>query len=509
MFNNELFQRLEDLIPLHFSETNAKKKQICKIEIDSLINQISNNDQNFDFKVYFSNVFHEKGGFDVVIANPPYVRQEKIKDQKQALQKRGYEVYNSTSNLYTYFYERSHHILKPNGFSCFISSNKWMRAKYGEKLRKFFKDKTTLKQIIDFKGYQVFEATVDTDILLFQKTEPSGNIVHILNIQQDFTPSTDITNYFNSHKLKMKQSELDSNCFTFADETILDLKKKIEEKGIPLKNWDVRICFGIKTGFNEAFIIDTETKERLCREDPKSVEILKPILRGRDIYRYGYKWAGLWLIKIESRWTNQNRSKKAPEVFFKESYPAVYIHLKTFGNTKGKGKGLFNRDDQGDYWWELRDCAYYPEFEKEKIVWQEIVEHSCFTWDINKFYGLAKVFIMTGKESNKYLLTILNSKLGDFSMKKYYSPFLGTKASEFKKEWVQKMPIPKISMVNQKPFIEFVDQILAITKTEDYLENPTKQAKVKEYERQIDQMVYELYGLTEEEIKIVEGSVGR
>lgn len=456
----------------------------------------------FAWKLYFAEVF-EKGGFDVVIANPPYIRQEKIKDQKPFLQK--YEVYNSTSDLYTYFYEKSYQILKQRGFSCFISSNKWMRVKYGEKLRRFFKEKTSLKQIIDFNGYQVFDATVDTDILLFQKTKPSENIVHILNIQPDFTPSTDIADYFNSHKLEMRQSELDINCFTFADETIMNLKAKIERIGKPLKDWDIRICFGIKTGFNEAFIIDTATKEKLCKEDPKSIEILKPILRGRDIQRYSYKWAGLWLIKIESGWTNQNRNKKVPEVFFKESYPAVYKYLKTFGNTKGKGKGLYNRDDQGDYWWELRDCDYYDEFEKEKIVWQEIVREPSFAYDTKNFYCEATTFLMTGKNL-KYLIGILNSKPATFFFKQFYAGGgLGESGYRYKKVFLERLPIPKISELGQKPFIDLVDKIIAITKGDDYLENLTKQAKVREYENEINQLIYKLYGLTPEEIKIVEG----
>jgi hypothetical protein len=503
LFNANLFNKLEELKPLYFNETNASKKKEYKNQIDDLISQITNGRKDFDFEVYFSEVFHEKKGFDVVIANPPYVRQEKIKDQKQALQKQGYEVYNSTSDLYTYFYERSHQILKPNGFSCFISSNKWMRAKYGEKLRRLFKEKTALKQIIDFNGYQVFDATVDTDILLFQKTKPSGNIVNILNIQQDFTPSTDIANYFNSHKLEMKQSDFDSNCFTFGDETILNLKKKIEEKGIPLKNWDVKIYRGIITGFNEAFIIDVQTKEHLCKEDPKSAEIIKPILRGRDIYRYGYKWAGLWVIKIESRWTNQNRSKKAPEVFFRESYPAVHRHLKIFGNTKGKGKGLYNRDDQGDYWWELRDCDYYPEFEKEKIAYSDIANRLLFVYEGQKIYTNNTVyFLNTG---NKYLLAALNSIVTDFYYRQISSQ-LGNAALRAFTIYVEQLPIPKISESDQKPFVEIVNKILALTKSDGYLENSSKQAKVKEYEHQINQMVYKLYGLTKEEIKIVEGS---
>ncbi|GAH45104.1 unnamed protein product, partial [marine sediment metagenome] len=261
------------------------------------------------------------------------------------------------------------------------------------------------------------------------------------------------------HKLEMKQSDFDSNCFTLGDETTLNLKKRIEQRGIPLKNWDVKIYRGIITGFNEAFIIDTEIKEKLCKEDPKSAEIIKPILRGRDIYRYGYKWAGLWLLKIESRWTNQNRSKKAPEVFFKESYPAVYRHLKTFGNTKGKGKGLYNRDDQGDYWWELRDCNYYPEFEKEKIMYSDIADRLLFVYEGQKIYTNNTVyFLNTG---NKYLLAALNSMVIDFYYRQISSQ-LGNAALRAFTIYVEQLPIPKISESEQKPFIEIVDRILSL-----------------------------------------------
>ena len=443
----------------------------------------------FLWNLYFSEILHNKGGFDVVIANPPYVRQEKIKDQKPALQKQNYEVYNSTSDLYTYFYERSYHILKPNGFSCFISSNKWMRAKYGEKLRRFFKEKTTLKQIIDFNGYQVFDATVDTDILLFQKTKLSENIVNILYIQRDFTPSTDITNYFNSHKLEMKQSDFDSNCFTFGDETVMNLKKKIEEKGIPLKNWDVNIYRGITTGLNEVFIIDENTKNELAKRDKKSLEILKPILRGKDVNQWFYEFKGFYLIY----------SYTGIEII---KYEAIYDYLKQY---KSQLEQVWEAKYGKKKWYELRGCDYYDEFEKEKIVWREIAKHSSFTWDSKNYFGLAKVFIMIGRECSKYLVAILNSSLGNYAIKKYYAPFLGIKVSEFKKEWVQKMPIPKISESEQKPFIELVDKILAITIYKDYQNNKLKQDKITELEKQIDQMVYKLYDLTPDEIKIVEG----
>jgi len=486
--NWQLFDKLEKLKPLYFNETNMRKKQEYRKQINELISQITNGHKDFDFEVYFSEVFHEKKGFDVVIANPPYVRQEKIKDQKQALQKQEYEVYNSTSDLYTYFYERSHHILKPNGFSCFISSNKWMRAKYGEKLRRFFKGKTTLKQIIDFNGYQVFDATVDTDILLFQKARPSENIVNILNIQPDFTPSTDITNYFNSHKLEMKQSDFDTNCFTFGDETILNLKKKIEEKGIPLKNWDVKIYRGVTTGLNEVFVIDERTKNELVKKDKNSLEILKPILRGRDINKWYYEFKGFYLIYS---YTGIDIKK----------YEAIYEYLKQY---KSQLEQVWEAKYNKKKWYELRGCDYYSEFEKEKIVWQLIVQGPSFVYDTKKFYYLDTGFIMIGKNL-KYIIALLNSKPVFLFFRRFYAGnILGEKGFKYSKVYLEQLPILKIPESDQKLFIDLVDKILAITKDNDYLNNSTKQANVKEYENQIDQMVYKLYGLTEEEKRIVE-----
>jgi len=479
---------------------DADRKKIFKLEqkiqeIEKL--KLPSPSEHFEWHINFVEVFDEKNGFDVVIANPPYVRQEKIRDQKPLLQKQGYEIYNSTSDLYTYFYERSYHILKPEGFSCFISSNKWMRAKYGKKLRKFFKGKTTLKQIIDFNGYQVFEATVDTDILLFQKTKPSGNIVNILNIQPGFTPATDITTYFNFHKLEMKQSDSDSNCFTFADETIMNLKKKIEEKGIPLKNWDVKICFGIKTAFSEAFIVTTEKRDEIlanCKteeERKRTEQIIKPILRGRDIYRYSYKWAGLWLINSH----NGLRSRGIERINVAKDYPVIYKHLQQYQ------ENLEIRQDKGDHWTNLRNCAYLDEFEKEKILYQEISYESSFSWDNNKMFVNQSCYIISN--ANKYVLSLLNSKLiNDYF--RLISQTLGTGAFRWIKQYVEQIPIPKISSTEQKPFIELVDCIITITKDKDYLENPQKQAKVNEYEHQIDQMVYKLYNLTQEEIETVE-----
>jgi type II restriction/modification system DNA methylase subunit YeeA len=493
-------------------------------------------------------MFGLKDGFDIVIANPPYVRQERIKEQKSYLESQGYEVFNGTADLYTYFYEKGYNLLKNNGILVFISSNKWMRAKYGECLRKFIKERTKISEVIDFGGQKVFDATVDTNILIFKALKQQNsnlkkdnksqemiykeNTFNGISVKEDFNIGTGIYDYVRNNSIQLKQDEIDSRTFLIADGGTLSLKAKIEKIGKPLKDWGVRICFGIKTGFNEAFIIDTATRNEIlsnCKteeERKRTEEIIKPILRGRDIGRYYYKWADLWIIKIESGWTNkkiidapplsfpnasignpEDKTKALALKMFQETYPAIYNYLISFANVKGKskGKGLFNRDDQGDYWWELRDCDYYPEFEKEKIVWAEMTDEPAFVLDNLKFYTNQTAYIMTGKNL-KYVIGILNSKISHFYLTKIaYS--LSQNANRWIKQYVEQLPLPLITPQNQSiadQIVQLVDQILSLTQSEDYLQNLQKQAKVKELERKIDKLVYKLYDLTNEEVTIVE-----
>ena len=507
-------EKVEKLKELFFNETRPKEKNELREQIDySIYNLFKNTEKslgykvNFDFKINFSEVFHENKGFDVAIANPPYVRQERIKVYKPLLQKSGYKVYNSTSDIYTYFYEKSFDILAPDKFLCFISSNKWMRAKYGEKLRHFVKENTEVLNLIDFGGYPVFEATVDTNIILFKKTKPYGeHQLKYVNMKNELEEK-DLITHIEENQNSILQKKLNSSCWTLADEKVLKLKEKIEKVGVPLRNWDVKINRGVLTGYNKAFIIDDEAKKCLCREDPRSAEVLKPILRGRDIKRYYYKWVGLWMIKIEAGWTNRHRGNVDPKEFFEQQYPAIYRHLISYAGKKGKGKGLFDRDDKGNYWWELRDCTYYQDFEKEKIVWREISEKPSFILDVNRLYTNQTAYILISYErkvSIKYLLSVLNSKLIDFYQKQI-SYSLGEKGTRWIKQFVEQLPVPKIPESEQKPFLDYVDHILSITKDPDYSDNSQKQAKAEEIERKIDQMVYKLYGLTEKEIGIVEG----
>jgi len=247
----------------------------------------------------------------------------------------------------------------------------------------------------------------------------------------------------------------------------------------------VKIYFGIKTGYNEAFIIDTETRNRIlanCRDEEerkRTEEIIKPILRGRDIKKYYYKWAELWVIIIPAGWTNKNRGEKQGEEFFKETFTSLYNYFISFVNVKGKGKGLFQRDDQGDYWWELRPCDYYQEFEKEKIVWNRITDQIIFSYVAPGFYVLDSTFMITGKDL-KFLIGVLNSKIIACWIK-LSAATLG-EGSYGAKIYIEKSPIPPITKQNQS-IVKNIEELV------------------------IDKLVYKLYDLKDEEIRIIEESI--
>jgi len=515
--------KIAELQKEYVSETRPSRKRELKSKLDKLIEEWLgfwkgqlNYDVNFDFRLFFPEVFLNNNGFDIVIANPPYVRQERIKDIKPVLEKAFRDFYVSTADLYTYFYKKSYEILRKNGILCFISSNKWMRAKYGEKLRNFLKMKTELKEIIDFAGYKVFEQTVDTNIIIFAKKEPAeGHKFMFVSVPDNEKDEKDVIEFIRNNKQALEQEKLRNDAWILADTSVLDLKKKIEKMGKPLKEWKtVNIYFGIKTGLNDAFIIDMETRTKIlanCRteeEKRRTEAILKPVLRGRNIGKYYYKWTGLWLIKIESGWTNRNRGLRDANHFFKMTFPSVYNHLISFAST-GSGarrKGLLNRDDQGDYWWELRDCDYYPAFEKEKIAWNRITDEVDFALVPPQYYLLDSTFFITAKEHIKYLIACLNSKVSRFWMKHSLAR-LGT-GMYGARIYVENNPVPPVTPQN-KQLVEriesLVEQILALTQSEDYEESAIKQKQVKELESEIDKLVYKLYDLTDEEIKIIEG----
>ena len=443
-------------------------------------------------------VFGVPDGFDVVIGNPPYIQLQKEGGRLGNLyQDKGFDTFARTGDIYCLFYEKANQLLKNNGYVCFITSNKWMRAGYGKKLRDYFITHTQPVQLLDM-GPDVFDATVDTNILLFQNTRSDvPDTFSGVSIRADFDKQTDdISQYLTDNGATMEMP-VKGEPWAILSSAELNLKRKIEDIGIPLKDWDINIYRGIVTGCNEAFIIDEVKREQLIAQDPKSAEIIKPLLRGRDIERYHTKQAGLYLLAT------------GYDLDIPRDYPAIFNHLETLakqmdsGIIKTKGKGLLNRDDQGENWWNLRACAYYSEFEKEKIVWQEMAKEGSFIIDKNKFYSLDTTRMLTGKNL-PYLLGILNSRFFLFAFKNYYAGgYLGAKGVRFKSEFMKNFPVPPITEANQR----FVTEMETLVEKIITAKHTDPDSDTSALENEIDTLVYELYNLTEDEIAIVEDGV--
>ncbi len=451
----------------------------------------------FEWRFEFPEVLDDEGdflGFDCIIGNPPYIRQEQIRDIKPLLQKQYQDFYNSTADIYTYFFALSYCLLKDKGFNAFITSNKYARAKYGAKLRELLLKKTTIVSYMELNALKVFESAVDTSIMSFIKQTPPKE-----SRFKYYEPTLDDKNDLKSARsLPMKQNALSTESFIFADATLLDLRDKMESIGTPLKDWDIQIYRGILTGANEAFIITTEKREEIlnaCKtqEERKRTEaLIKPILRGKDIKRYSYEWAHLWVINTHNGYTSNLKSKIPPIDI--EKYPATKAHLDSHYDT------IATRCDQGDTPYHLRNCAYLEDFEKEKIVYPCIMaKEPCFVYEEKGFYASAPANIITGdKIEIKYITALLNSKCIYFAMRKFYMG--GGIEGELKTNNLEKIPIPKITEKNQ----ELADKITDGAKAILALKEKDPKANTQKLEKEIDALVYQLYNLTDEEIKIIE-----
>lgn len=474
----------------------------------------------FEWRFEFPEVLDDEGdflGFDCIIGNPPYIRQEHIKDLKPLLEKQYKDFYNSTADIYTYFFALAYHLLKEKGFSAFITSNKYARAKYGAKLREWLLKKTTIISYMELNALKVFEsAAVDTSIMNFIKQTPPK--------ESDFkyykpTPN-DKDDLKSTPSLLMKQNALSTESFIFANATLLDLRDKIESVGTPLKDWDIQINYGIKTGANEAFIIPTEKRDEILKncddlqkdergmsERERTKELIKPILRGKDIKRYSYEWAHLWVIFIPWHFPNTDNPKNMEEneQDFSINYPIIYAHLLSHKDKLLKR----NKDETGKRyeWYCLQRWAanYLQDFEKEKIVYGEIVQEPRFYLDngeceLGYFYAEATSFILTGEHLH-YLLGMLHSKLITFAFKTFYAGGgLGESGYRYKKAFIERLPIPKITEKNQ----ELADKITDYAKQILVLKEKDPKANTQKLEKEIDALVYRLYNLTDEEIKIIE-----
>ncbi|MDE0405906.1 MAG: hypothetical protein OXI53_11430 [Nitrospira sp.] len=363
-----------------------------------------------------------------------------------------------------------------SGLLAYITSNSWLKAEYGKATRRYFADNHTPLRLIEL-GKDIFEsAIVDSSILTVRqgKHDEAGKAVDMDRLlDKDFPPAE---NHWGTFQPK---GEKPWSTLSGIEQSIMD---KMEAAGTPLKEWDVSINYGIKTGYNPAFVIDDATKQALIDKDPKSTDIIKPVLRGRDIQRYKAQWARLWLIDTHNGYGN------VPSINI-DNYPAIKNHLNRFYPQ------LKRRQDRGRTPYNLRNCAYHEEFAKEKLFWMDMSNRGKFAYSEKEMYCNNKGFMMTGK-SLKYLCAVLNSALITWLMKNT-ARTTGMGLMQWEKFAVERLPIPKIPIAEQRPFIRLVDAILSAKAADP-------RADTTEQEAKIDRLAYALYGLTTEEIAAVE-----
>ena len=502
-------KELRTMIVQYYSEDNHAKKQSLLARIKENVSlqlqesgisvdlshiDLQANSHFFLWHTWFGDVLNRpdgKGGFDIVIGNPPYIQlQDNGGSLAKFYERGGYETFARTGDIYCLFYERGWQLLKQGGHLCFITSNKWMRAGYGEKTRAFFAQKTNPMLLLDFAGLKIFEsATVDTNILLFSKSENKHKTISVVAGKQNKNSLSNLSDFV------MRQHSVcdfsTSESWVILSPIEQSIKRKIEAVGTPLKDWDINIYRGVLTGCNEAFIITTEKRNEIlanCQteeERERTKELIRPVLRGRDIKRYGYEWAGLWLINAH------NGIKGKLERIHIEDYPALKAHLDQFKHK------LEERSDKGDTPYNLRNCAYMQDFFQQKVIYMEIQTDNekdgypfpCFSYDVGNNIVLNTAYILSSNSIDvRFVLGFINSKIGRFLTKMYVTQ-LQERQYRMLAQYVSKFPIPQLKGNQTNYIIELVN------------ENMNNQNK--EIEERIDRAVCSWYNLDANELDYI------
>ncbi len=473
----------------------------------------------FDWEKEFPQIFPSPltgegeggGGFDAVIGNPPYVRQEMLGEFKPYFQSH-YKTYHGVADLYVYFIEQSHRLLKPGGLFGIICSNKFMRANYGRPIRDFLAHSTAIRQIVDFGELPVFQnAATFPAVILTENRKTTSQMFTFAPIKRLDFQSLD--EEVTKQSLSLDEGSLKGDNWTLAKSEGLAVYEKIRARGKPLGEYvHGKIHYGIKTGLDKAFVIDRATRDHLIAANADNANLIKPYVAGDDVRNYHINIKDRYLIVIPRGWTSKAAGKPLGNdawKWFKSRFPAIAGHLEPFAEAAQK------RWDKGDYWWELRACDYYPEFDKSKIVWPEIAKESRASMDFNKLYFPTTCFFAPVED--KYLLGILNSKTAWFFLKHTCS-VLGDADNKgrlrLKKQYLQQLPIRTIDFKNPKDktlhdkMVSLVDRMLDLNKKLQTVkiahDKELLERQIKITDDQIDRLVYELYGLTEEEKNTVE-----
>lgn len=386
----------------------------------------------FNWQQEFPQIF-ANGGFDVIIGNPPYVSHERI-DNKEYLKSK-YSSFSAFGDLYILFYELSSYLINKSGKTSLITSNSFLKADYGKPLRKLIQNKCNIEQIINIENTQIFsDATVNTVILTFSLKK--GNDIKALIVNNEFL-GDDFEFFINKNKHEYYQSDFDENSWGLVKPNILKLTVKIKENNRTLENFDTKIRLGLATGDNNVFVIDETKKSEFIEKDLKNSDIIKPLLRGRDIDRYNFTSPNLYLLLTKNG------------INVELDYPHIYEYLNSFGD------GFKERGAKGQHWTNLRACSFFNDFKEEKIIWIELTDVGRFAICEEEYYLLnSAYFLLPPKEFKaKFLLAILNSKLIKFYLKQIANTS-GVGTLRWINNYVKEFPIPEISIESQTPFIE-------------------------------------------------------
>jgi hypothetical protein len=433
-------------------------------------------------------MFGVTAGFDIVVGNPPYIRQEKLKARKEVL-KEQYPRFTSTADIYVYFYDKGLELLKDGGILCYITSNKYFRSNYGGRLRRHLARHTTIHRIIDFGDAPVFTSIAYPSIILVEKKPPEKNHRFTALNWESGLQVNEFKTAIHDKAFEMSQSDLSPDGWRFEGSEILSLYKKIQRAGVPLANYvNGKLYYGIKTGLNQAFVIDQETRDRLIDEDPRSAEIFKPFLRGRDVKRWRIEFANRYLIKIESSenvkhpWSGMPQDKA--EKVFAKTFPSIFRWMNQFREE------LIARYDQGQYFWELRACKYWSDFEKPKILYPDIYEHQSFTFDEFGYYCVNTCYFIP--ISDYWLVALLNSTVAEWFYSGLSNRVRGGYLRAFT-DYMGKVPIPIPTDVENKKLDDLVRAMVG-------KEGPANGSMI---EAEMDARIARLFNLTGQEYKMI------
>ena len=421
-------------------------------------------------------------GFDVVIGNPPYVSHDKIAKQLKPKFKEYYQSYQPFADVYCYFIEKAIELQNKGGMLSFVTSNSYLRAEYGVPIRRLLRSKNTLLRVLSVEDSQVFEsATVNVAIIISRKpTKFTDDFCIVANAPFSGNSFED---FVRSNGFNYPQAYFNSKSWSLIEPKSVELQRKLESAGKTLEQLGTKIRLGIATGSNEAFLIGEQKKRELCEKNPVNAEIIKPILRGRDISRYRYVSSGHYILLTRNG------------INVKRDYPEIYNHLKSFGNK------FRNRGARGSHWTNLRACSFYDDFKKEKIVWIELADLGRFALCSEEVYLLNSAYFLLPPQGmdSKFLLGVLNSSTIRFYLS-LVAETSGMGTSRWINNYVKEFPIPVVAREEQTPISRLADQILIAKRTDP-------KADTTEQETEIDRLVYGLYGLTAGEIGAVEGTL--